>query len=367
MRHRLIRLFIAACFCTAVVWAQQSLTVNKLVEFVASSIKQKLPDKDVAQFLAGVKMSERLNARTVEDLQGQGAGARTVAALNKLAEFSNSLPVPVAKAPPPPPKPIPAPSYDEQYKILEQIRRYALNYSKSLPDFLSLQVTRRYIDRHFAANSEPSWSPVDRVAAKLTYFGQTEKYELLSANDNSLFGKEYESVGGAISTGEFGTVLKQIFDPQSAAEFHWERWGTLRGQLTHVYSYKIDRAHSQETIDFNHQQQITPAFHGLIFARKGSNVILRVTVEPEIPPTFPIQEVHETIDYGEADISGQKFILPLSAEVIMRSDRIANRNEIEFRAYRKYSADTSIKFDDVPDDESVNLKEPVNLKEEPKK
>ena len=48
----------------------------------------------------------------------------------------------------------------------------------------------------------------------------------------------------------------------------------------------------------------------------------------------------------------------MSAQVIMRHDRIANKNEIEFRGYRKYSADTSIKFEDsddpaVPEDQKT--------------
>ena len=357
MRFAFVRVLIISCVCTVAGLAQQTLSVDKLVEFVASSVKQKMQDKEVAQFLTGIKVSDRLSPRTIEDLQGKGAGPKTVAALNRLAELSATLPVPVAKLPPTPPKPIPAPPYEEQYKVLGEMRSYALNYSKSLPDFLCLQVTRRYMDRHFVPGQEGSWSPVDRVAAKLTYFGQEEKYELLSSNDNSLICKSYESLGGALSTGEFGSVLRQIFDPQSAAEFHWERWGTLRGHLSHVYTYRIDKAHSQETIDYNHQQQITPGYHGLIFARKGSNVILRVTVEPDIPESFPIQEVHETIDYDNTEISGQRFMLPVSAEVIMRSDRIANRNEIEFRAYRKYSADTSIKFDDI-DEEPADSKQP---------
>ena len=368
MRVAFVKIVFFGCLLATAGLAQQALSVDKLVEFVTSSVKQKMQDKDVAHFLAGVRMSERLAPRTVEDLQGKGAGAKTVAALNRLAELSATLPVPVAKLPPPPPKLIPAPAYDEQYKILGEVRSYALNYSKSLPDFLCLQVTRRYMDRHFVKGQEGSWSPVDRVAAKLTYFGQEEKYELLSSNDNSLFGKNYESVGGAISTGEFGSVLRQIFEPESSAEFHWERWGTLRGHLSHVYSYRIDRAHSKETIDYNRQQQVTPGYHGLIFAQKGSNVILRVTVEPDIPESFPIQEVRETIDYNYADISGQQFILPVSAEVIMRSDRVANRNEIEFRAYRKYSADTSIKFEDTEEPASPDSPPAAsgNPKEEPK-
>ena len=176
MSRTIVRVVFSGCVLALAALAQQALSVDKLVEFVSSSVKQKLPDRDVAQYLASMRMSERLAPRTVEDLQGKGAGAKTVAALNRLAELSATLQAPVAKLPPPPPKLIPAPAYEEQYRVLGEVRSYALNYSKSLPDFLCLQVTRRYMDRHFVKGQEGSWSPVDRVAAKLTYFGQEEKY-----------------------------------------------------------------------------------------------------------------------------------------------------------------------------------------------
>jgi hypothetical protein len=344
-----IRAVAVGCVCALASMAQQQLSVDKLVQFISSSITQKMADKEVAQYLQGVKMSEKLDPRVIEDLQGKGAGAKTVAALNRLAEASASLSGPVAKVEPPKPKPIPPPGYEDQHKILEQVRAYALNYSRTLPDFIALQVTRRYMDRNYKSGTEGSWSPLDRVAAKLSYFDQQEKYELLSDNDRSLYGKSYESIGGAISTGEFGTVMKDIFDPESSAEFHWERWTTLRGNLCHVYTYAIDQPHARRTVDYQHEQQVTPAYHGRVFVLKGSNVILRVTVEPDMPAGFPIQEVAETIDYKNVDISGQQFLLPLVADVLMRHDRMANKNEIEFRGYRKYSADTSIKFDDSED------------------
>jgi hypothetical protein len=356
MRRALFRVAVLACVCAFSSLAQQQLSVDKLIQFISSSITQKMADKEVADFLAKARMSEKLSPRTVEDLQGKGAGPKTVAALNRLAEASASLQAPAEKIDPPKPKPIPPPSYEEQQKILSEVRAYALNYSRSLPDFIALQVTRRYMDRNYKSGTEGSWGSLDRVDAKLSYFDQHEKYELLGTNTKSLYGRSYESVGGAISTGEFGTVLKEIFEPETSAEFHWERWGMLRGHLCHVYSYVIDQPHSKETIDYMHEQQVTPGYHGHIFAQKDSNVILRVTVDPDIPSGFPLQEVHETVDYNYVDISGQKFLLPLVAEVIMRHDREANKNEIEFRGYRKYSADTSIKFEDsddvpVPDDQ----------------
>ena len=349
MRFGLLRVAAVACVCGAIALAQQAVTVQQLRDFITSSISQKQPDKDVAAVLASMKMSERLTPGMVEDLQGKGAGPKTVAALNRLAEASASLRAAAPKVEPPKPKPIPPPSYEEQQKILDAAREYALNYSASLPDFLCLQDTHRYVDRNLKPNSEGSWSPSDRLVAKLSYFDQREKYELLNQNDNSMIGKQYESVGGSISTGEFGSVLKDIFDPSSAAEFHWERWATVRGQLAHAYTYVIDQPHARRTVDYQHQQQTTPGYHGEVFVLKEGNSVVRVTVEPDMPPGFPIQEIHETIDYSYVDISGQKFWLPLKSDLIMRSDRNGSKNDIEWRGYRKYSADTSITFDDTDD------------------
>jgi hypothetical protein len=363
MRSRIIRAAALGCACAVIALAQQQLTVDKLLEFIRSSIQQKMQDKEVAGYLAGVKLTEKLDPRTVETLQGQGAGPKTVAALNRLAEMSASLTPPAPKAPPPAYKPPPPPSYEEQQKILNEVREYALNYSKSLPDFICLQVTRRYIDRRYKPGEEGSWAVSDRLAEKLTYFEQHEKYEPISQNDNALYGKNYESIGGALSRGEFGTLLREIFEPESSTRFQWERWGRLRGNICHVYTYAVDMPHSKETLTYHNEQSVTPGYHGEIFVQKGANVILRITLEPEPPASFPMQNVHQVLDYSFIDISGQKFLLPLFSEVIMRADGIGTRNEIEFRGYRKYSADTSIKFDDsddtsVPEDQKHEQPQP---------
>jgi hypothetical protein len=347
MRFRLASVTVLTCICALAAFAQQQLTVDKLIEFVKSSIAQKMSDKEVAGFLASVKLTERLTPRMVEDLQGQGAGPKTTEALAHLAELSATLPAPVAKAPPPKPKPIPPPSYEEQQQVLAAVREYALNYSASLPDFICLEVTRRYYDRHYRPDTEGSWAISDRLAEKLTYFDQKEKYEAISHNDTSLYGKSAESVGGSLSRGDFGSILKEIFVPESDAEFRWERWGNLDGHLMHVYTYHIDQPHSRYTIDFNHEQQSTPGYHGEIFVEKGSNVIMRITLTAEPPVDFPMQDIHQVLDYRYVDLSGQKFLLPQTGTVISRAQGVGSKNEIDFRSYKKYSADATITFSDV--------------------
>src|SRR5271166_199303 len=107
MRFAFIRAVVFGCACGLYILAQQQLSVDKLVEFINSAIKLKQPDKDVAATLAGIRLSQKLDPRVIEDLQGHGAGPRTVAALNKLAEESANLTPAPPKVEPPKPKPIP--------------------------------------------------------------------------------------------------------------------------------------------------------------------------------------------------------------------------------------------------------------------
>jgi hypothetical protein len=327
--------------------AQQSVTVAKLIEFVRSSIQQKNPDKDVALYIAKMKMSERLNPNVVEDLQSAGAGPRTVAALTALVTQSASLSAAPTKMVMTTQRPTgpPEPSEAEKRNVLEETREFALNYVKSLPDFLCMQVTRRSQDAHFTIGSEGSWSPLDRIIEKLSFFDHKENYELIQRNDNPLMGKTWEALGGSFSRGEWATLLAEVFEPSTHTEFHWQRWGTLRGQLTHVYQYRVEQEYSQETISYQNTQKIVAAFHGFIYVEKGTNVVLRITVVPEIPASFPVQDVDQTVDYDYQPIGTQTFLLPLRSQVQMRDGHIASRNELEWRQYRKYSADSTIKFD----------------------
>ncbi len=79
------------------------MTVEKLKGFIESSVKLKTPDKQVAAYLKHIQLSDKLDDRTIEDLQGMGAGPQTVGALKVLAEASKNLTAEAAPAPKPPP------------------------------------------------------------------------------------------------------------------------------------------------------------------------------------------------------------------------------------------------------------------------
>jgi hypothetical protein len=371
MRVRLAVIALLVCACAP---AQQTVTLEQLLSFIRSSIKMKSPDRDVALWVTKLKLSEKLDDRTIEELQGEGAGPRTVAALEALGTASSSLPKAEPKAPPPPPKPIPPPSSEEQQALIGEVREYAMNYSQHLPDFICTQVTRKYVGQ----TGQDDFHNVATIMEHLTYFEQQEHYKVTMVN-NRVVDLSHEKVGGASSTGDFGSMLRLTFSPSSDALIEFDHWGTLRGKLCYVFSYRINSGNSGYSILFGESNRIITAYRGLVYVDKETHLIhdqethpiLRLTLQAiEIPATFPVQEASETLDYGYQTLSGHEFLLPLKAQVFMRHDRERSRNDIEYHLYQKYSADAVITFDTSTPDalpEDQTKEQPTQPKAQPQK
>src|SRR5690348_317869 len=97
MASRLLSTALAFCLLVS---AQSKISVQQLVQFVKSSVQMKMDDKKMASYLAGIKLSEKLDDKTLADLESEKLGPKTIAALKSLREASASLAE--AKAPPPP-------------------------------------------------------------------------------------------------------------------------------------------------------------------------------------------------------------------------------------------------------------------------
>jgi hypothetical protein len=271
-------------------------------------------------------------------------GPKTVEALRALSEQSKALPAATPVTPEAKPTPIPPPSSEEQAQILDEVRKYALNYTKGLPDYICTEVTRRYAD----PRGGRSWQLVDTLTARLSYYEQKEDYKLILVN-NQMTQQSYHQLGGASSTGEFGSMLRDIFEPATLTRFEWDHWGTLRNRRALVFRYRVSQLNSQWHIDYERRLDIVSGYHGLLYVDKETHQVLRATLDAEdIPPSFPVQEARTILDYDYVDISGHTFMLPLKAEVFMRADQFSTRNDKEFRLYRKFSTESEIKYDTPP-------------------
>jgi len=333
---------------------EMPLTVAKLTDFIKSAVQLKQPDKQVAETLRHFRMTEKLDDRTIEELQSLGAGPKTVAVLKELGDASASLPEPPPPAPKPVIVPIPPPDSVEQAKIIDQAREYVANYTMSLPNFICLQVTRRDVDR---GGTGSSWYHLDTITAKLSYNGHQEDYDVIMKNDQPVTNVKMEQLGGTVSAGEFGTMMAEIFDPQSQAQFSWDHWATLRGRRTYVFAYDIAQEYSRYHIkETETNQEIVPAYRGLVYIDRDTNMVTKITLNPyNIPATFPIHEAHESLDYDFQNIGGMPYMLPLKAVLTSKLERFSTKNDIEFRLYRKFETGSTIKFDTpdpLPDDQT---------------
>ena len=383
MRYRLVLLVLCAGLA---LYAQMSMTVQQVAETVRSSLALKYEDKKIADFIKKVKLTEQLDERTIQDLQRQGAGPKTVKALEGLREQSASLKPPAQPAKDRAPDlDTPAPTstgsmrvahqpapLDSQHQaeLLNLMRSYAGSYTESLPNFICTQVTRRSV----SANHGESFHLVDTIAAKLSYNEGREDYKIILVN-NQVTNTTMDRIGGAISTGEFGSLLNDVFANYSEAEFGWDHWATLRGKKVAVFNYVIDSGHSRFTLDWDRgAQRIVTAYKGLVYADENTGAVARVTFEAvDIPAGFPIRYAHDTLDYDDVQIGDSKYFVPLKAVVRMTAQgsditnqggrmalqSIDTKNEVEFRNYRRFGTESTITFAPDPLPEEKTTEKPV--------
>jgi len=352
------RFLICLLAVVSAAMGQQSLTVQKLIDFVRDQQKliqqKKGTDRELAEYLAKVRLTEKLESSEIEDLQAGGLGPLTLKALLKLQEQSRGLKVAVIRQALPD-EPIPPPSAEEQGRILDDVRQYVANYDNSLPDFICMEIEQRMVaPRNGRAASEPSYRTADTITSKITYFQHKEEKTPILNGSRPVTGG-YESLGGATSRGDFETALRLLFDRATEARFEWARWTTLRGRRTMVFSYYVSLTRSQYRIGVPDRklERIT-AYSGEVFVdAEAPHAVTRVkTKAVEIPPDFPIQKADTILDYSYADIGGQQFLLPYNEEVQLDSGDALAKNSNSFQHYRKYEVGSAISYD-IPADLSA--------------
>ena len=351
------RLICALVFATVVLAAQSSLTYPQLHQMLRSSIEQNLQDREIAGYLKKQRLGFELTDVQIEEFQGWGLGPRAIKVLRELQPQTRGLeaalePEPVAKVKEP--EQPPPPSEEEQKRIIAEARANALAYTSTLPDFICLQVTRRFVD---PSGLEMDWIKQDEIKTRVSYFDKHENYEVVSVN-NKVTDAAMHELSGATSSGEFGSMLAELFDPMTAADFHWARHSQLRDRGVYVFEFAVPKHRSRWSLNYMKTDTIVVGYRGLVYIDKETERVMRIYMQAEgVPAEFPIQVAQTRLDYEFTEISGQDFLLPLKARVRMRQGRYLSRNDVEFRLYRKFAADASISFD-----ESENL-EP--LPEEP--
>jgi hypothetical protein len=250
------------------------------------------------------------------------------------------LAIAAAAYPQAPPEP-PAPGAAEQQAILARIKVGALRYQGEVPDFVCEELITR---SEANAKTPERWKQLDTLDEELGFVGGREAHTLLRINGKPTR-VSHEELDGMRSDGllQFVMVPSWIFGSQAKTRFDWSRWETRDGRRLAVFAFQVPPSISTHPL-VNQSQSFLVGYHGLIYADPSSGDMARLEAQMDAPKDFPFQEDGFEIDYGQVEISGQAFLLPVRSVGRVRDGKLLTKNEIEFGEYRKYGADATVTF-----------------------
>ena len=226
--------------------------------------------------------------------------------------------------------------------IITKAREAALAYSETLPNYLVQQMTTRYQSDH----PKSGWQALDIVSADLTYQDGRESYKNIKVGNKSV-NTSMDEIPGTRSTGEFSTMLEELFEP-GATKFRSGGQDTIHNRSAYVYSFEVTRELSRWRIEAP-SQLYYPAIKGSVWIDKETSRVLRIEQSGKgMPALFPFDTIETTVDYDFIRLgTSGPYLLPVESEVLscQRGTSICSRNKIEFRNYRKFGAESNITFD----------------------
>jgi hypothetical protein len=330
--------------------AEPPVAVSDLVSRLTAALATDPDDQRTARPIGNLRLSERLSEETVGLLRQMGCGPGTVRALEALRKPSAGLPVPsedpIATAP--------APSADEQAKILAVMRRWTGAYLASLPDFVCTRTVRQfrgYRKEDWQGAGWPisladgRWHAAGSYSGEAGYVGGRDYYRV-AFRDGKPFKGTLEDLGRDLSWGEFGGLMTEILDPSREAAFAWDRWEVHGTRRMAVFRYSIDVGHARYSLRSAAAGAVTIAHRGFVYVDPRTGVIGRLILTGVgLPSYFATKAVADLLDYGEVAVGGANFVLPVKAVAYQRAPNGETREEIEYRDYRKFQSDSSVKFE----------------------
>uniref|UniRef100_Q01RP5 DUF5666 domain-containing protein n=1 Tax=Solibacter usitatus (strain Ellin6076) TaxID=234267 RepID=Q01RP5_SOLUE len=233
----------------------------------------------------------------------------------------------------------------EQKKDEPLIRKAAdaaMEFTETLPSYVCSEMVTRSMSQSSPAN----FQAIDVVSMEVVYENGKEDYRNIQINGKRTV-KKIEESGGSWSTGEFGTVLVDLFSPATAADFHFRRDSRAGGIMAKMYDFDVDREHSHWSIHSG-SQSYDPAYSGSVWIDPSTSRVLRIEMEAKgMPANFPLDHVESATDYQYVRLGDAKqYLLPVHAETLSceRGTNYCSRNVIDFRNCHKYTGESTITF-----------------------
>jgi len=228
--------------------------------------------------------------------------------------------------------------------LIRQAADTALDFTQTLPNYVCQELMSRY----FSDSRPANWQAQDVIGTEVVYMDGKEDYRKITLNGRPI-NKKIEEMNGAWSTGEFGTILIDLFSPATAADFHYRKDSRIAGILTKEYDFTVTHARSHWEIHME-SQTYNPGYSGTVWIDPATARVMRIEMSARsFPSDFQADDVESATDYEYVRLGDAKqYLLPVHAETLSCQTHTNNcsRNIIDFRNYRKYTGESTITFGD---------------------
>lgn len=241
---------------------------------------------------------------------------------------------------PPCPDPAPGDSPDSpppSAPLIERARYVAFQFAQKLPNF----VCEEYMARYRQRGSDKVL--IDIVSAEVVFNNGKETYRNVKVNSRPT-DKAMMALGGASSTGEFASILLDLFSTPTDAQFRSGGSSPIAGFNAQVYDFHVQRENSHWNVEAE-SQTVRPAYQGSVWVDPASARVLRIEMQASrLPSGFPMSSVETAVDYSSVRIGENSSVLPVHAETLAcdRSSPDCSHNIIDFRNYHEFKVDFKI-------------------------
>ncbi len=224
---------------------------------------------------------------------------------------------------------------------LNAIREYALNYTRNLPNYTCTQTTRQMVIRETLVRIHPE---ADLIEEQLSFVDNKEIRKVTKINGVAASPDGPDQLRGASSRGEFGNLLDIIFEPATGADIRFDRLSTLNRRRVYVFAFRVPQSSGYVLTESKRRIQVP--FQGSVYADYETKAVVRIEMKcTDIPRGSEYTNAALTLDYKPAMVAGHEYILPEHYSLHFQMVKGFEMSAAEYTAYRKFSADATVKFE----------------------
>lgn len=337
--------FLLICAIGAV--SAQQLSLPILRDALARMVLLNVDDAQVAARLRRMQPRERVPESLRQEAEEWGAGPLTLREVDSLIRESDSKPPSRQVFLSPPGRRGQFEIVDgEPAVILESIRLYAEDYSESIPNFLCFRNTSFFQSR----NGIDRWKQNLHFRERLVHLEDGDHHQIVEVDGEKVDEDTIVLHGGITVSGEFGNILRRIFESKTQTRFYWigeEQSlgeGPSGGERLVAIAFSVEKEHSSMELSYGGKKE-KEGYRGDLIAsgETGQIVRIRLAMNP-LPKGFPIRGAAWDIRYAPVKVDEQELLLPVSATTEAYQRGVFLKNEATYTDYQKYSAESSISF-----------------------